>query len=60
MTSGTFRYSQALQGKYRITTPLEVTEDNLKYLYTPGVAEVALECAKTQNIALYIQDANIQ
>lgn len=49
-----------LQGKYRITTPLEVTEDNLKYLYTPGVAEVALECAKTQNIALYIQDANIQ
>ncbi|WP_372589435.1 NADP-dependent malic enzyme [Fervidobacterium pennivorans subsp. shakshaketiis] len=35
-----------LQGKYRITTPLEVTEDNLKYLYTPGVAEVALECAK--------------
>jgi len=35
-----------LQGKYRITTPLEVTEDNLKYLYTPGVAEVALECGK--------------
>ncbi|MGC9771770.1 malate dehydrogenase (oxaloacetate-decarboxylating) [Fervidobacterium changbaicum] len=35
-----------LQGKYKITVPLEVTEENLKYLYTPGVAEVAMECAR--------------
>ncbi|MEJ5258260.1 MAG: NADP-dependent malic enzyme [Fervidobacterium sp.] len=34
-----------LNGKYRITTAVEITEDNLKYLYTPGVAQVAQQCA---------------
>ncbi|WP_448375987.1 NAD(P)-dependent malic enzyme [Fervidobacterium sp.] len=34
-----------LQGKYRITVPIEITEENLKYLYTPGVAEIANLCA---------------
>lgn len=34
-----------LNGKYRITTAVEITENNLKYLYTPGVAQVAQQCA---------------
>ncbi|MGQ9856439.1 MAG: NAD(P)-dependent malic enzyme [Fervidobacterium sp.] len=34
-----------LNGKYRITSAIEITEDNLRYLYTPGVAKVAQQCA---------------
>ncbi len=43
-----------LQGKYRITVPIEVTEENLKYLYTPGVAEIATLCAENpENAFIY-------
>ena len=40
---------QALSGKYRIISPVEVTSDNLSLLYTPGVAKVAQACAETPN-----------
>uniref|UniRef100_A0A7C4VT41 NADP-dependent malic enzyme n=1 Tax=Fervidobacterium thailandense TaxID=1008305 RepID=A0A7C4VT41_9BACT len=34
-----------LQGKIRVNHAMEVTQETLKLLYTPGVANVALECA---------------
>lgn len=35
-----------LEGKYRILPALEITEENLKFIYTPGVAEVSKLCAE--------------
>lgn len=35
-----------LEGKYRISPTIEVTDENLKFLYTPGVSEVAKICAE--------------
>ena len=37
---------RVLEGKYRILPALEVTEENLKLLYTPGVADVSKLCAE--------------
>ncbi|KAF2961394.1 NADP-dependent malic enzyme [Fervidobacterium sp. 2310opik-2] len=37
---------EVLNGKYRIIPTIEVTEENLKLLYTPGVADVAKLCAE--------------
>lgn len=36
---------EVLNGKYRIIPTIEITEENLKLLYTPGVADVAKLCA---------------
>lgn len=36
-----------IKGKYRIVIPLEADEENLKYLYTPGVGDVAKICAES-------------
>ncbi|ODN30458.1 NAD(P)-dependent malic enzyme [Fervidobacterium thailandense] len=37
---------KVLKGKIRVNHAIEVTQETLKLLYTPGVANVALECAK--------------
>ncbi|ABS60336.1 NAD(P)-dependent malic enzyme [Fervidobacterium nodosum] len=37
---------EVLNGKYRIIPTIEITEENLKLLYTPGVADVAKLCAE--------------
>lgn len=43
-----------LEGKYRILPSLEITEENLKLLYTPGVAEVSKLCAEnSENTFFY-------
>ncbi len=39
---------EELRGKYQISLPIEVTEENLKFLYTPGVAQVSKLCAQNQ------------
>lgn len=43
-----------LEGKYRILPALEITEENLKLLYTPGVADVSKLCAEnSENTFIY-------
>ena len=37
---------EVLNGKYRIIPTIEITEENLKLLYTPGVADVAKLCTE--------------
>ncbi|MGC8820914.1 MAG: NAD(P)-dependent malic enzyme [Fervidobacterium sp.] len=45
---------ELLKGKYRMLPTIEVTDENLKLLYTPGVGDVARKCAENpENTFIY-------
>jgi malate dehydrogenase (oxaloacetate-decarboxylating) len=46
LKSETLRIHKENRGKIEISPKVKVTKENLKFLYTPGVAEVAREIAK--------------
>jgi len=56
----TFFLHRILSGKYRIISPIEVTDYNLGLLYTPEVAKVSQACAEVpSNTFLYTRRNNV-
>jgi malate dehydrogenase (oxaloacetate-decarboxylating) len=53
LKSEALRIHKENRGKIEISPKVKVTKENLKFLYTPGVAEVAREIAKNPKKARY-------
>jgi malate dehydrogenase (oxaloacetate-decarboxylating) len=49
--SDSIKLSQKLGGKIEVKSKVKLTKDNLKVLYTPGVAEVSRTVAKNRKLA---------